>query len=351
MLTRRWTRVFDPNTENMPEELISNAVAIRDDVILVYGGTGFPFGEKSSNKCSLLYPYSVPKQISLIETSGEKPEPQYGQAIMLHDGYLYVIGGTTGHEYTCDIYRYDVTLSRSIVTIGRFENFSIEHYRLNLASRVWQCVYVCNDTLRDDDPKGRYRHEIAHDNTHIYILGGGTREQTFDLEKVPAFDFTLNKWTTIHTKPDPNAKDNGGYPQPRKFHSCVQQQTEEGIEVIVAGGFQSEVQFDDIWKLNLGTHQWTLYAQTKLPKKLHFHDAAITDNGCMYVFGGISGSRNNDLHRMWLKIPKLSDICWEALQHYQPMLSKAESHTLLQMGVPRKYAAQVERSKPVPYDF
>lgn len=90
----------------MPDELISNAVAIRDDVMLVYGGTGYPFGQKSSNKCSLLYPYARPKQISLIETSGDKPEPQYGQAIMLYDRYLYVIGGTTGYEYTCDIFRY-----------------------------------------------------------------------------------------------------------------------------------------------------------------------------------------------------------------------------------------------------
>lgn len=90
----------------MPEELISNAVATRNDVVLVYGGTGYPFGEKNSNKCSILYPYAMPKQINIVETSGEKPDPQYGQAIMLHGGYLYVIGGTSGHEYTCDIYRY-----------------------------------------------------------------------------------------------------------------------------------------------------------------------------------------------------------------------------------------------------
>lgn len=350
LLTQRWSRVFNANTGNMPEELISNAVAIRDDVMLVYGGTGFPFGEKSSNKCSLLYPYAMPKQICLVETSGDKPEPQYGQAIVVHDRYLYVIGGTTGHEYTCDIYRFVaesvLTIEMKLLTIFEFQ------FRLDLISRVWECVYICNDILRDDDPKGRYRHEVAHDSTHIYILGGGTREHTFDLEKVPAFDFTRNKWTTIRTKSDTNAKDNGGYPEPRKFHSCVQQCTTDGIEVIIAGGFQSDaIQFDDIWKLNLRTYQWTRYAQTKLPKKLHFHDATIANNGCMYVFGGISGSRNNHLHKMWLKIPKLSDMCWEALQHYHPTLSKAEKTTLLQVGIPQNYAAQVERAKAVVYDF
>lgn len=109
----------------MPEELISNAVAIRDDVMLVYGGTGFPFGEKSSNKCSLLYPYAMPKQICLVETSGDKPEPQYGQAIALHDRYLYVIGGTTGHEYTCDIYRFVAKSVRPIeMNYCQFSNFN-----------------------------------------------------------------------------------------------------------------------------------------------------------------------------------------------------------------------------------
>lgn len=220
-------------------------------------------------------------------------------------------------------------------------------------SRVWECVYICNDMLRDDDPKGRYRHEIAHDSTHLYILGGGTSEHTFDLEKVPAFDFTINKWTTIKTKPDANEKKNGGYPEPRKFHSCVQQNTDDGIEVIIAGGYQTNsIQFDDIWKLNLRTYQWTRYAQTKLPTTLHFHDAAIGSNGCMYVFGGIfDGSRSNRLHKMWPRIPKLSDMCWEALQHYHPALSKADTSTLLQHGIPQKYAMQVERAKAVVYDF
>lgn len=71
----------------------------------VFGGTGFPFGRACSNKCYLFWPYSNPRQITLLETTGDKPDPQYGQAIMLRDTYLYAIGGTTGFEYSCDIYR------------------------------------------------------------------------------------------------------------------------------------------------------------------------------------------------------------------------------------------------------
>lgn len=71
----------------------------------VFGGTAYEFGVKRSNKCYLFYPYASPKNIKLLETSGDKPEPQYGQALIVRDKYLYVCGGTTGHEYTCDIYR------------------------------------------------------------------------------------------------------------------------------------------------------------------------------------------------------------------------------------------------------
>lgn len=46
-----------------------------------------------------------PKTIAALETTGDKPVPQYGQAVTLHDDYLYVVGGTTGFEYSCDVYR------------------------------------------------------------------------------------------------------------------------------------------------------------------------------------------------------------------------------------------------------
>lgn len=56
-----------------------------------------------------MLPYSCPRKIKPLTTRGsDTPEPLYGQAIMLRDNYLYVIGGTTGHLFTCDINRYDM---------------------------------------------------------------------------------------------------------------------------------------------------------------------------------------------------------------------------------------------------
>lgn len=174
------------------------------------------------------------------------------------------------------------------------------------------------------------------------------------METIPAFDISLNKWKTIKTLSDPNIATNNGYPEPRKFHSCVQQQTDNGIEVVIAGGSKADsVYLDDIWKLNLTTHQWTKFAQTSLPYQLFFHDAATNGNGCMYTFGGTTqrSDRMNDLHKMWIKIPKLSEISWEAMIHYWPRLYSMEPEKLRLLGVPDEFVNRVVRSQRVQYDF
>lgn len=208
-------------------------------------------------------------------------------------------------------------------------------------TRAWEYLYQCNENIRDD-PKGRYRHEIAYDDDYIYIFGGGTQEASFDMDVIPAYSFNENKFIFIQTKPDPQTTANGGYPEARRFHSCVQQFTENGIDVIIAGGFKAQQQYlDDIWKFNLRTHQWQRYAQTKLPYTLFFHDAAATGNGLMYIFGGVTGDngmRTNELHKMWVKIPKLSEICWDALTFYHPTIADRRKEELLSVGVPRKFA-------------
>lgn len=73
----------------------------------MYGGTGYPFGEKRSNETYLMWPYGS-RGIEQLETKGNKPEQLYGQSICVHGYYLYVLGGTSGHDFTCDIHRYKI---------------------------------------------------------------------------------------------------------------------------------------------------------------------------------------------------------------------------------------------------
>lgn len=295
----------------------------------VFGGTGYPFGLACSNKCYLFWPKRQPKSIELIQTTGEKPTPQYGQAIIYTENYLYVIGGTSGFDYSCDI------------------------YRLNLFTKHWECIYMCRNDIRPDDPKGRYRHEVAFDGNAIYVIGGGTSDIAYALDEIPTFCLRTNKWKTIKTLPDDRiiSNNNPGYPGARKCHSCVQQTNSNGdIEIIITGGYHDDQKFfSDIWKLNLKTFQWRLFKTASFQNSLYFHDAATSGNGLMYVFGGIEVQpitsttiRTNEIYKMWTTIPKLSEICWEALLHYQPNLPTLKKSSLLQLGIPKTFVNRIE---------
>lgn len=71
----------------------------------MYGGTGSPFGARSSNKLHVCRINEDNGCMVEVEATGNRPMPLYGQALIYHDHYLYTIGGTTGLSYTCDIHR------------------------------------------------------------------------------------------------------------------------------------------------------------------------------------------------------------------------------------------------------
>ncbi|KAG7202025.1 hypothetical protein KM043_004710 [Ampulex compressa] len=317
LVTLQWKRL--PYQETMPNELASNAVVLRGNALLVYGGTGVPFGERCSNQ---LYACNVTNgKVTVVPAKGDLPEPQYGQALVCHGSYLYTIGGTTGYDYTCDIHRF------------------------NLKTAVWEAVYIC--TGRDHcEPKGRYRHELAFDGRMIYVLGGGTAVEAFGFSEIPAFDLKRNKWLTLHTRGD--KKDNT-VPEPRRCHGSVQYTDEKTgtIYVVISGGYNGYHVFSDVWRLDLDNLQWTCLRQCFLPRPIYFHSVALTPEKRMYTFGGIVKNqdeveRTYAVHSVWLTIPKLTEICWEALNHYDLNLRKRSPKELLHMGIPMKFVHRID---------
>lgn len=153
--TRSWRRM---DVEEIPDFLASNAALLSGCILMVYGGTGVPFGTKCSKDLYIcnLNNSSGKLKFDLFTTTGNGPMPQYGQAIVLIGYHLYTVGGTTGFEYSCDV------------------------HRLNLKTGHWEAVYTCKGT--DNEPTGRYRHEVAFDRDRIYVLGGGTSTESFDFQ-------------------------------------------------------------------------------------------------------------------------------------------------------------------------
>ncbi|XP_033184557.1 scruin like at the midline isoform X1 [Bombus vancouverensis nearcticus] len=317
LVTQQWKRL--PGQNNMPNELASNAVILRGNALMVYGGTGVPFGHSCSNH---LYVCNVNNgRMCIVPAKGDLPEPQYGQALICHGSYLYTVGGTTGYEYTCDIHRFD------------------------LRAGIWETVYICSG--RDQsEPTGRYRHELAFDGKLIYVLGGGTATEAFGFSEIPAFDLETNKWIILNTYGD---NDDNTVPEPRRCHGSVQYTNEKtGVtSVVISGGYNGDHVFSDVWRLDLNLLQWTCLRKCILPCPVYFHSAALTPEGRMYTFGGIVKENNkvvrtDAVHSVWLTIPKLSEICWQALIHYYPDLRHKSQDELLHMGIPLKFVQRID---------
>ncbi|XP_016984941.1 kelch domain-containing protein 10 homolog [Drosophila rhopaloa] len=329
--TRTWKLELNAdNASNMPVELASNALTIHNNVLISHGGTGYPFGESCSNDCYVYRTASAGATpgVERLKVQGDLPTAQYGPGIVIHKHFLYTIGGTTGFDYTCDV------------------------YRLDFRTGIWENVYISRPEMRDD-PEGRYRHEVVYDGKHIFVLGGGTSHSVYDLQRIPAYNLESNCWDYFDTYPDRRSADmedgDRGYPKPRKCFSCVQHQSSNGdIEAFITGGLQGDFStyFSDIWKLNLRSKKWFRIETATLPRPLYFHSAAHSDNGCMYVFGGIEYNvkemrRRNVLYKMWMTVPKLSEMCWDAITYYNDNLNLYDRKTLLGAGIPKRFAERL----------
>lgn len=112
--------------------------------------------------------------------------------------------------------------------------------------------------------------------------------------------------------------------------------------MFVFGGHNGEQAFDDLWHLNLSNFQWTLIEMCSLPQPTYFHGAAASPEGRLFIFGGIhvdgeDSRRGNSTYSTWLCIPKLSEMCWEAVLHYSPHISRCKSDELIDAGLPRHF--------------
>ncbi|GLH12868.1 Kelch domain-containing protein 10 homolog [Gryllus bimaculatus] len=317
--TSNWTKLLC--ADDMPNELASNAVILKGTTMMVYGGTGVPFGTTCSNQ---LYVCNLNEKIKMnaIQASGELPPKQYGQALVLDGGFLYTVGGTTGYEYSADI------------------------HRLNLKTGQWEEVHVCRGGR--GEPDGRYRHELAFDGSRIFVMGGGTATDVYGFEKIPAFNLSTGQWETLVTSGDPSLSP-PGVPAARRCHGCVQLPS-DGIQhsaVFISGGYDGSNIFDDLWKLDLNTLQWQHLSHCKLPRAVYFHSTALTPAGQLFSFGGIADMGNGEfdrtaeVHSTWVCIPKLSEMCWEALVHYNQFIHNVPSANLLNCGIPAKFLSRI----------
>ncbi|GFY42270.1 kelch domain-containing protein 10 [Trichonephila inaurata madagascariensis] len=292
----------------MPETLASHCAALVGNNMVVFGGTGIPFGETSSNSTHICNLDTL--EWTTLKTTGTPPIEQYGQAMLVHENKMYIVGGTTGFAYSIDV------------------------HCLDLVTKEWKALEKKGNRLPTDwEPQPRYRLEISIYDNKIFVFGGGTALESFDFKEVPVFDIETCSWSKISTTL--------ACPEPRRCHGCAQIDD----NAYICGGFDGSKTFSDVWKFNLKTFQWTKMSIT-LPTPIYFHSVAVSEAGQFYIFGGVdsivANTRTNNLLSVWLKIPSLAEISWQALMLFMPHISRTEKAKLYEAGVPFQFLKRID---------
>lgn len=169
-LTGTWEHL--PCSGDTPRTLVSaSLIKLDENHLLAFGGSGHPFGEHNSNEihiCDLrtvTWSKVVPQDDDVDGEDDEfrdvsnRPMPGYGQGVVLdrENNLLYVVGGTDGRLYNCDVHQF------------------------NLFTRKWTPL---SGTLTPE--MGRYRNEAALYKGALYLIGGGTStaELPFDVVSI-----------------------------------------------------------------------------------------------------------------------------------------------------------------------
>uniref|UniRef100_A0A0P4WED7 Kelch domain-containing protein 10 n=1 Tax=Scylla olivacea TaxID=85551 RepID=A0A0P4WED7_SCYOL len=313
LVSHTWTRIKGEGA--MPEELASHSAVQCGPFMLVFGGTATPFGNSSSDS---LYQCHLPTgRWQKIVTMGKKPKPMYGQAVCMSDDYLYVVGGTTGFQYSIDV------------------------HRLDLENRTWEQLFPPSPPPHTI-PEERYRHEVVEHNGSLYVFGGGRSDTSCSLDHLPTFLLQQRVWATTPTRPDTRTNT---FPKPRRCHVAIKVDK----YVYLHGGYNGSEAFADLWRLSLTTFEWQLLPCKSLVP-LYFHSAAVTEEGCMYIFGGVKdltqNTRSAYINKVWLGVARLRDMCWEALCHYCPNLPSLPPSALLAMGIPLYIVEALQHQTP-----
>ena len=318
--TRVWTRCCMRG--EVPEQLASHTAVTHPahpGTMLIYGGTGAPFGLTTSNTvvaCSLDTQTFSQLEVDETDFGAGWPMPLYGQAVVADPGRLITVGGTSGFTYFMDVHRLDLSGD---------------------GPPHWTCLYQPSGA--GGEPEPRYRHELCLWEDQLIVLGGGTSFSADTFQSLPTFSLASHSWSRTPTRPDPGCVridlSEEGWPDRRRCHSAVQR----GENVWIFGGYDGEEIFGDIWHLHLPSMQWRRL-ELQLPLPVYFHAMTLSQEGRMVMFGGVddieANTRTSQVFSCWLQIPSLKVLAWEAVCHRRGAhLGSLPASLLVEEGVPR----------------
>ncbi|XP_030613949.1 leucine-zipper-like transcriptional regulator 1 homolog [Archocentrus centrarchus] len=216
--------------------------------------------------------------------SSRSPCDRYKHACCSHSGNVYVLGG---RESSClrDFWRYSVVLD--------------EWTELN-----------CTGEAAPEELEGHTM--VAHEG-FLYVFGG-LLDSAYSACRCAlwVFDIAKQKWVRRQEKSSLQKLT----PTNRKSHSAVVL----GSAMLMYGGFvDMKGTSPDFWSLDFDTMAWSLLSGSQQdslgPGPRHSHSAAAYQ-GCMYLFGGLKGLREQRDFWKWSS----SSHTWSSLRYGPPKL-------------------------------
>ncbi|CAI6358923.1 unnamed protein product [Macrosiphum euphorbiae] len=332
------------NCKNFPQELVTscNRATLSGNIIIMYRSIGVTSGGIWSNRMylgNLANEYKGNGMIFVnIKECGDFLLPVYILGVVMDGQYIYSIGNTYGNKNEMDVHRFD------------------------LSTKKWELLYKSVRERIVLEP--RYQHEVVFYKSKIYIFagkGGGNHPAValnifYDFSKIHMFDVDTKQWQLLSAKPDHRVPE-PGYPIDRCFLACVQCPEKANL-VYICGGLDYYLPLKDFWRIDFDTLQWEKLTQWIMPRPVYLHSTAISPSGRMYCYGGIvsenyidyrNRSRStNTLSSGWIKIPKLKDICWEAMIYYfKEQMFKSTDECLKKIGIPQEYYERIIEARRI----
>ncbi|KNC84203.1 hypothetical protein SARC_03564 [Sphaeroforma arctica JP610] len=199
---------------DVPKGVASHTAVMDGSYMFVFGGSGFPFGHNNRRGLFLLNIQTL--VWSQLHYTGKVPAARYGHSMSLSEckRYLYIYGGTSGHVFFDDCWRYCLRTREMIemethvlpmprASIQAHQSLLSQPLRRRTEPQIipTQRVTPRASTVRalnPDQPPPTYKHVCVVYGNKLYVLGGGSPDcQTETQLLVYALDFNTNTWSLV----------------------------------------------------------------------------------------------------------------------------------------------------------
>ncbi|XP_034092835.1 LOW QUALITY PROTEIN: host cell factor 2 [Gymnodraco acuticeps] len=200
--------------------------------------------------------------------------------------------GCAAHGFVCDGTR--ILVFGGMVEFGKYTN---SLYELQASRWLWKKLKP-RAPRNGLPPCPRIGHSLTVVGNKCYLFGGLANDSEDANGNVPRYmgdfyELELQSLTGVRGWTIPETK--GGGPSARESHTAVSYTGLGSPKIYIFGGMQGS-RLDDLWQLDLDTMVWSTTetrGSTPVPRSLH--SASVIGNK-MFVFGGWIPAPESDLH-------------------------------------------------------